>query len=55
MVAAIILLCLLSGKFFVHGIKHGEPSKGKYNLWGAIFYIAVQLTLYYYAGLFDKF
>lgn len=57
MIATIILICLLSGKFFIHAAKHGDPwnPKSKYNAFAALLYVAIQLTLYYYAGLFDKF
>ena len=55
MTATIILICLLFGKFIIHGSNHGEAMNTKYNVLHSIAYISLQLVLYYFAGLFDKF
>jgi hypothetical protein len=55
MVSTIILICLLSVRFFYHTFRHKETMKGEYNSFHALFTSVIYLVLYYYAGLFDKF
>lgn len=55
MVATIIILCLMVVNLGITATKHGELKKGKINFWIKLFGTIVQLILFYYAGLFDKF
>ena len=55
MVATIIILCLIAADLGMAATKHGELKKGKINFWIKLFGTIVQLILFYYAGLFDKF
>ena len=34
---------------------HGKPRGGKYSFWGKLIAVIINLLLFYYAGLFDKF
>jgi len=56
MIATIILICLASGRFLIEAVNNGQEKKpSKYNIFTGLYVMAVQLTLFYYAGLFDKF
>lgn len=55
MVATIIILCLMVVNLRITATKHGELKKGKINFWIKLFGTIIQLILFYYAGLFDKF
>lgn len=55
MTATIILLAMLFLNLGIHLAKHKEPREDRYNFWVALFAAAVQLALYYFAGLFDNF
>lgn len=56
MIATIILICLESARFFIPVVNHGkQKDDSKYNILTGFFVMAVDLTLYYFAGLFDKF
>lgn len=55
MIATIIILCLMAADLGMAAIKHGELKEGKINFWITLFGAIVQLILFYYAGLFDKF
>lgn len=46
------MLCINLG---IHLAKHKEPREDRYNFWVALFAFAVQVTLYYFAGLFENF
>lgn len=55
MIATIILICLASAKFFtalVNDGKEKEPSIYKAKI--SIVVLAIELALFYHAGLFDK-
>ncbi len=43
------------GDFFVAFAKHGENKNNKYNAWISMITLIINIILYYYAGLFDKF
>lgn len=55
MVATIIILCLIAADLGMAATKHGESKKGKINFWTTLFIAIIELILFYYAGLFDKF
>ena len=56
MIATIILLALHAASLGMSLAKHGENKKEeKYNFWTSLIASAITITLYYYAGLFDKF
>lgn len=55
MVATIIILCLIAADLGIAITKHGESKKGKINFWTTLFVAIIELILFYYAGLFDKF
>lgn len=56
MIATIILLTLHAMSIGVELAKHGEPKKAsKHNFWVACASSALYITLYYFAGMFDKF
>lgn len=56
MIATIILLTLSAISLGMNLAKHGENKKeDKYNFWASLIASAITITLYYYAGLFDKF
>lgn len=55
MIATIIILCLMAADLGMAATKHGELKEGKINFWITFFGAIVQLILFYYAGLFDKF
>lgn len=56
MIATIILICLASGGFFVDLVNHGKDKEPrKHNAGIRFIVLLIQLTLFYYAGLFDKF
>ena len=55
MTATIILLAMLCINLGIHLAKHKEPREDRYNFWVALFAFAVQVTLYYFAGLFENF
>lgn len=54
MIATIILLILLMIGLGIAIGKHGED-RGKYNAWVTLISVIIDLILFYYAGLFDKF
>ena len=54
MIATIIIICLSVAGLVYAGAKHGED-KGTYNGWTSFFAFVVQILLYWWAGLFDKF
>lgn len=54
MIATIILLVLMMIGLGIAIGKHGEY-QGKYNAWVTLLSTIIQLVLFYYAGLFDKF
>lgn len=56
MIATIILICLASGRFFIDAVNHGKPKdESNYHFVTGFIVMAIHLTLFYYAGLFDKF
>lgn len=56
MIATIILICLASGRFLIDAVNHGQEKKpSKYNVLTGLFSMLVQFTIFYFAGLFDKF
>lgn len=55
MIASIILLVLVFMELGMYLAKHGEYKTGKYNFWIGLLSVAIQLALFYYAGLFDNF
>ena len=55
MVATIILLCILFIKLGIELANHGEPREGEYSFWKKLIAVIINLVLFYYAGLFDKF
>ena len=56
MIATIILLALNAMSLGMNLAKHGENKKEeKHNFWASLIATAIMITLYYYAGLFDKF
>lgn len=56
MIATIILICLASGRFFIDAVNHGKPKEeSNYHAFTGLCVMVVQLLLFYYAGLFDKF
>lgn len=55
MIATIIILCLMAVGLGIDAAKHGESRKGNINFWITLFADILNLILYYYAGLFDKF
>lgn len=54
MVAAIILLCLLTMGLTVSLVKHGEPQR-PYNFWTTLISLIINLVLLYFAHFFDVF
>lgn len=55
MIASCIILVLASLELGIYLAKHGEPKTGDYNFWLQLISTAIELTLFYYAGLFDCF
>lgn len=55
MTATIILIILLVLDLGITLAKHGEPKGGTYSFWVTLLAVALQVYLYYAAGLFDKF
>lgn len=55
MIASCILLALVFMNLGIDLAKHGEPKTGKYNFGLKLISTAIELTLFYYAGLFDCF
>ena len=55
MVATIILLAILFINLGIELAYHGKPRIGKYSFWGKLIAVIINLVLFYYAGLFDKF
>jgi hypothetical protein len=55
MIATLIILIFMFGDFFVAFAKHGENKNNKYNAWISMITLIINIILYYYAGLFDKF
>lgn len=54
MIATIILLVMMMVGLGIAIGRHGED-QGKYNAWATLLSAIIQLVLFYYAGLFDKF
>ena len=54
MIASIIILVLIVFALSVHLIKHGEYRDGEYNFWVELVCCAIEITLYYFAGFFNK-
>lgn len=54
MIATIILLIVMVLAIGIAIGKHGED-RGEYNAWTTLLSVIFELTLLYYAGLFDKF
>lgn len=55
MIATIILLVIMCIGLGVSLAKHGQEREETYNFWFTLFLCIIELVLYYYAGLFDKF
>lgn len=58
MIATIIILLLMTAELTIHLAKHGEfrdEFDARYNFWIALINFAIQLVLYYFAGLFNCF
>ena len=55
MIASIILLILVFMELGMSLAKHGKYNTVKCNFWTGLISVAIQLALYYYAGLFDNF
>ena len=55
MVATIILLAILFINLGIELANHGKPRGGKHSFWGKLVAVIINLLLFYYAGLFDKF
>ena len=55
MVATIILLAILFINLGIELANHGKPRGGNYSFWGKLIAVIINLVLFYYAGLFDKF
>ena len=55
MIATIIILVIMLITLGIHLAKHGQTREDHYNFWLYLFCAAIELVLYYYAGLFDKF
>jgi asparagine N-glycosylation enzyme membrane subunit Stt3 len=48
----IILFCLWGIGLMLAANKHGQP-KGDYNVFSLMFALAIEISLLYWAGLFD--
>lgn len=58
MIACIIILLLMTSELTVELVKHGQLREGinaRYNFWIALISYAIQIVLFYFAGLFDCF
>lgn len=55
LIASSIILVLVILNIGISLAKHNEIEVKKYNFWVTLFSAAVQLALFYYAGLFDCF
>lgn len=55
MIATIILLVIMCMGLGISLAKDGQEKEGTYNFWLTLFLCIIELVLYYYAGLFDKF
>ena len=55
MIATIILLTLLVGRFFYELALHGKKEEVKYRADIRLIAVIIMMVLYYYAGLFDRF
>ena len=55
MIATCIILVLIFMNLGLYLAKHGEPKTGRYNFVVALISTALEVALYYYAGLFDCF
>lgn len=53
--ASITLLAILLLDLGYSLAKHGEYKENKYNFWASLIAMAIQIWLYYEAGLFDVF
>ena len=53
MIAKLILIGLPLIGLGINIARHGEDKNSKYNGWAYIIYIAINYTLYYYAGVFN--
>lgn len=55
MVATIILLAILFINLGIELANHGKPVERDYSFWKKLIAVIINLLLFYYAGLFDKF
>ena len=55
MLATIILLTILFINLGIELANHGKPREGNYSFWAKLLAVIINLVLFYYAGLFDKF
>lgn len=54
MIATIILLFMMAMGLGMSIAKHGKERTNE-NAWATLIAVVIQLILFYYAGLFDKF
>lgn len=50
----VVMIVMLSINFAVNLIKHGEPEKGKHNVFTSLFSIAITVGLLYWGGFWGK-
>lgn len=55
MTATIIILVLIFIGLLYNANLHGKDKTGKHNFWTSLVAAIIQLILFYFAGMFDKF
>lgn len=55
MICTIIILCIIAMNLGINIAKHGEPRTDRYNAWIYLFCVAIDILLFWGAGLFDNF
>ena len=55
MIATIIIIAMFAVGLGFSIAKHGEEKVRKYSMWQQLLKTIVWFTLFYFAGLFDKF
>lgn len=55
MIPQIIILALALIMLMFSDYKHGQPKEGKWNFWGSLFVVTINLLVLYWGGFFNVF
>jgi hypothetical protein len=55
MIPQIIILALALIMLMFSDYKHGQPKEGKWNFWGSLFVVTINLLILYWGGFFNVF